>query len=64
MRKAKYAIAGTADQVKAEVDALKRVGGDGDLEWFTWFFDQGMMPWDEEIRQMELFAEHIIRNFR
>jgi alkanesulfonate monooxygenase SsuD/methylene tetrahydromethanopterin reductase-like flavin-dependent oxidoreductase (luciferase family) len=64
MRKAKYALAGTPDQVKAEFDALKRIGGDGDLEWFTWFLDQGMMPWEEEMHQMELFAEHIIRNFR
>ena len=58
------ALAGTVDQVKAEFDALKRVGGDGDLEWFAWFFDQGAMPWEEEMRQMELFAEHIIPAFR
>ena len=64
MRKAKYALAGTVDQVKAEFDALKRVGGEGDLEWFAWFFDQGAMPWEEEMRQMELFAEHIIPAFR
>ena len=30
----------------------------------AWFFDQGAMPWDEEMRQMELFAEHIIPAFR
>jgi len=64
MRKAKYALAGTVDQVKAEVDALKRIGGEGELEWFAWFFDQGAMPWEEEMRQMELFAEHIIPAFR
>ena len=22
-----------------------------DLEWFGWFFDQGFMPWDEEVRR-------------
>ena len=64
MRKAKYALAGTVDQVKAEFDALKRIGGEGDLEWFAWFFDQGAMPWEEEMRQMELFAEHVIPAFR
>ena len=64
MRKAKYALAGTVDQVKAEFDALKRIGGEGELEWFAWFFDQGAMPWEEEMRQMELFAEHIIPAFR
>jgi hypothetical protein len=58
------ALAGPVDQVKAKFDALKRLGGEGELEWFTWFFDQGAMPWEEEIRQMELFAEHIIPAFR
>src|SRR5215831_14029031 len=66
MRTSKYALAGTVDQVKAEIDALKRIYGDGNgnLEWFAWFFDQGMMSWDEEMRQMELFAEHVIPAFR
>jgi len=66
MRRSKYALAGTVDQIKAEIDALRRIYGDGNgnLEWFAWFFDQGMMSWDEEMRQMELFAEHIIPAFR
>ena len=38
--------------------------GAGDLEWFGWFFDQGFMPWEEEERQIELFAKHIIPAFR
>jgi hypothetical protein len=63
-RKAKYAIAGTVDQVKREIEELKTLGGEGDLEWLGWFFDQGFMPWDEEMRQIELFAEHIIPTFR
>ena len=46
---------------KAEEDDI---GGGGDLEWFGWFFDQGFMPWEEEMRQMELFAKHIIPAFR
>ena len=60
MRKVKYALAGTVDQVKAEIEALHKIGGQGELEWFGWFFDQGFMSWDEEERQMELFAKHII----
>jgi alkanesulfonate monooxygenase SsuD/methylene tetrahydromethanopterin reductase-like flavin-dependent oxidoreductase (luciferase family) len=64
MRTAKYALAGTPDQVKAEFEALKRIGGAGELEWFGWFFDQDFMPWEEEMRPMELFAEHIIPAFR
>jgi hypothetical protein len=44
--------------------ALKVLGGERDLEWFGWFFDQGFMPWDEEMRQIEQLAEHIIPAFR
>ncbi|MGA2126090.1 MAG: LLM class flavin-dependent oxidoreductase [Xanthobacteraceae bacterium] len=63
MRKVKYALAGTVDQVKREIEALHKVGGNGELEWFGWFFDQGFMSSDEEMRQMELFAKHIIPAF-
>src|SRR5690242_10259594 len=64
MRNVKHALAGTVDQVKREIDALQKIGGAGDLEWFGWFFDQGFMPWKEEERQIELFAKHIIPAFR
>lgn len=65
MRKAKYGLAGTVDQVKREMEALHSVhGGDGDLEWFGWFFDQGLLTLDDAKRQMELFAEHIMPMFR
>ena len=57
MRNVKYALAGTVDQVKREIEALHKIGGDGELEWFGWFFDQGFMSLDEEMRQMETFAE-------
>jgi hypothetical protein len=49
---------------QAEFDALKRIGDAGELEWSAWFFDQGFTPWEEEMRRMELFAEHIIPAFR
>jgi hypothetical protein len=64
MRKVKYVLAGTVDQVKAEIEALHTIGGNGELEWFGWFFDQGFMSWDEEMRQIEMFAKHIIPAFR
>ena len=64
MRKVKYGLAGTVDQVKAELESLRTIGGAGDLEWFGWFFDQGFMPWEEEVRQIETFATHIIPAFR
>ena len=64
MRRCKYALAGTVDDVKREIEALHRIGGAGELEWFGWFFDQGFMPLDQAMRQMELFAKHIIPAFR
>ena len=64
MRGVKYALAGTPEQVRAEIDDLQSLGGGGKLEWFGWFFDQGFMPWEEEVRQIELFAKHIIPRFR
>jgi hypothetical protein len=63
-RKAKYALAGTVDQIKREIEQLKALGGEGELEWFGWFFDEGFMTREEEMRQIELFAEHIIPAFR
>jgi alkanesulfonate monooxygenase SsuD/methylene tetrahydromethanopterin reductase-like flavin-dependent oxidoreductase (luciferase family) len=64
MRNVKYALAGTVDHVKHEIEALHNIGGSGELEWFGWFFDQGFISLDEEMRQMELFAKHIIPAFR
>ena len=64
LRKSKYALAGTPDQVKREFIDLHKVYGDGNLEWFGWFFDQGFMDWGETERQFELFAKHIIPEFR
>jgi alkanesulfonate monooxygenase SsuD/methylene tetrahydromethanopterin reductase-like flavin-dependent oxidoreductase (luciferase family) len=64
LRRVKYALAGTPEQVRAEIEAVQSVYDGGNLEWFGWFFDQGFMPWDEEVRQIELFAKHIIPYFR
>jgi len=64
MRKVKYALAGTPDQVLREIDDLVRIGGEGELEWLGWSFDQGFMSWDEEQRQMEFFAKHVIPRFK
>jgi alkanesulfonate monooxygenase SsuD/methylene tetrahydromethanopterin reductase-like flavin-dependent oxidoreductase (luciferase family) len=61
----KYGLVGTVDDIKREVEALAGIhGGDGELEWFSWFFDQGLMPLDEAKRQLELFATHIIPEYR
>jgi alkanesulfonate monooxygenase SsuD/methylene tetrahydromethanopterin reductase-like flavin-dependent oxidoreductase (luciferase family) len=65
MRKAKYSLVGTVDQIKREIETLIRCHGDqsGNLEWFAWYFDQGLMSWDDARRQIELFAEHIVPEF-
>ena len=61
----KYGLAGTVDQIKRQIEDVASIHeGDGELEWFSWFFDQGLMPIDEARRQIELFAEHIIPAFR
>jgi len=65
LRRVKYALAGTPEQVRAEIRALQTLyGSGGELEWFGWFFDQGFMPWDETQRQFEAFAKEIIPHFR
>jgi len=65
LRRVKYALAGTPEQVRAEMEALHTLyGSGGELEWFGWFFDQGFMSWDETQRQFESFAKEIIPHFR
>ena len=64
LRKVKYGIAGTVDQVKREIEELHTISGEGELEWFGWFFDQGFMSWEIAERQLELFSRHIIPAFR
>jgi alkanesulfonate monooxygenase SsuD/methylene tetrahydromethanopterin reductase-like flavin-dependent oxidoreductase (luciferase family) len=64
LRRVKYALAGTPDHVRAEVEALQTLyGSGGELEWFGWFFDQGFMSWDETQRQFEAFAKEIMPHF-
>src|SRR5262249_36096810 len=39
LRRVKYALAGTPEQVRAEIAALQTIyNGGGELEWFGWFF--------------------------
>lgn len=65
LRRVKYSLAGTPDQVKRMIDDLHKMHrGDGELEWFGWFFDQGLMSWEEQERQLEMFAKHIIPAFQ
>ncbi len=59
MIEAKYALVGTVDDVKRDIEQLHR---ETNAEWFGWYFDQGLMSWDETRRQLESFSK-IIHEF-
>lgn len=59
----KYAFLGTPDEIKRDFEDLAKIHADGNLEYFSWYFDQGMMPLGEARRQIEMFGEHIIPEF-
>ena len=61
MVESKYALVGTVDDVKRELEALHK---NSNVEWFGWFFDQGLMPWDEAKRQLEIFGKEILPEFK
>lgn len=63
MRKHRYTFLGTPDDIKRDFEELMKIHSDGELEYFSWYFDQGLMPLDEAKRQIELFGEHIIPEF-
>ena len=56
MVEAKYALVGTVDDIRREIEALQK---NSHLEWFGWYFDQGLLPWDEARRQLDMFAKVI-----
>jgi alkanesulfonate monooxygenase SsuD/methylene tetrahydromethanopterin reductase-like flavin-dependent oxidoreductase (luciferase family) len=61
MVEAKYELVGTVDDIKRELDDLRK---NSHVEWFGWYFDQGLMPWDECKRQLELFATKVMPEFK
>lgn len=61
MVEAKYELVGTVDDIKRELDDLRK---NTNVEWFGWYFDQGLMPWDECRRQLELFATKVMPEFK
>jgi alkanesulfonate monooxygenase SsuD/methylene tetrahydromethanopterin reductase-like flavin-dependent oxidoreductase (luciferase family) len=56
-----FAICGTADGVKRQIDQLRT---NVDPEWFGWYLDQGLMSRDHIRRQIDLFATKIMPEFR
>lgn len=54
-------ICGTVDDVKRQIEDLRRCHADGDLDWLIWeFFAQGNTTIDEQRRQLELFSEKVL----
>ena len=62
-----FALVGTVDDIKRKMDSLVRIhdkGNRGSLEWFTWQLDQGYMPIDEVMDQLEIFGTKIMPEFQ
>jgi alkanesulfonate monooxygenase SsuD/methylene tetrahydromethanopterin reductase-like flavin-dependent oxidoreductase (luciferase family) len=59
-----FVICGTVDQVKQQIESVARCHTNGALEWLGWSFGQGFMPMDQALRQLELFANNIIPEFK
>jgi alkanesulfonate monooxygenase SsuD/methylene tetrahydromethanopterin reductase-like flavin-dependent oxidoreductase (luciferase family) len=60
-----YQLCGTVDDVKKQIAALVKCHGDGALEWISWnFFYQGTVPYEEQARQLELFATKVWPEFK
>ena len=51
----------SAATVRRDIDKMHK---DTNTEWFGWYFDQGLMSWDETRRQLELFATKVMPEFK
>ena len=62
-----FALVGTVDDIKRKMDSLVRChdsGNRGSLEWFTYQLDQGYMPIEEAMDQLEIFGTQIMPEFQ
>ena len=61
-----HLLAGTADDVRRQLAALHSIHGHGgELDWFSWtFYAQGNSSVDEQKRQLEIFAEKVLPDFK
>ena len=64
LRAARYSLAGTPDQILRDFDDLATIHGGGELEWFGWFFDQGLFDYETAERQLEYFGKHVISRYK
>ena len=60
-----WLLCGTASQLKEQVEDLRTIqGAGGDLEWLQWsFYQQGAVPLETQLRQVEMFAEEVWPTF-
>jgi alkanesulfonate monooxygenase SsuD/methylene tetrahydromethanopterin reductase-like flavin-dependent oxidoreductase (luciferase family) len=61
MVESSFAICGTVDSVKRQIDQLRT---NANPEWFGWYLDQGLMSRNQIRGQIELFATKIMPEFR
>jgi hypothetical protein len=53
-------IGGTVDQVKRQVEAFLQ---EVPIDYFVWLFHWGIIPRDDALRSLELFATEIMPEF-
>ena len=59
------ALVGTVDHVKRQLESLVTCHGDGALEWFDWeVCQQGVLPIEEVLEQIEIFGTQILPAFK
>ncbi|MCH8088365.1 MAG: hypothetical protein IIC81_11050, partial [Chloroflexi bacterium] len=49
---------------KRQMESLARCHDNGELEWFTFQLDQGYMPIEEAMDQLEIFGTKIMPEFQ
>ena len=59
-----FALVGTVEDVKRQMDSLSRCHDGGNLEWFTLQLDQGYQPIEEAMDQLETFGTKIMPEFQ
>jgi alkanesulfonate monooxygenase SsuD/methylene tetrahydromethanopterin reductase-like flavin-dependent oxidoreductase (luciferase family) len=60
-----HVLVGTPDDITEQLSGLQRCYADGDLEWLSWeYYAQGNLSAEESERQLRMFAEHVLPNFR
>ena len=59
-----FAIVGTVDEVKRQVESVARCHDDGELGWFGFNLDQGQYPFEKVMEQVEIFGTKIMPEFQ